>query len=46
MNYIEKSSKEQKIEKELYEERPKGTQPKTIAKLENMLFTEREKRSK
>lgn len=46
MNYIEKSSKEQKIEKELYEERQKGTKPKTIAKLENMLFTEREKRSK
>jgi len=46
VNYIEKSSKEQKIEKELYEERQKGTKPKTIAKLENMLFTEREKRSK
>lgn len=46
VNYIEKSSKEQKLEKELYEERQKGTKPKTIAKLENMLFTEREKRSK
>ena len=53
MNYIEKSSKEQKIEKELYEERQKGTKPKSIAKgenyesyLENMLFIEREKRNK
>ena len=46
VNYIEKSSKEQKIEKELYEERQKGTKPKTIAKLENMLFIEREKRNK
>ena len=45
-NYIEKSSKEQKIEKELYEERQKGTKPKTIAKLENRLFIEREKRNK
>ena len=46
VNYIEKSSKEQKIEKKLYEERQKGTKPKTIAKLENMLFIEREKRNK
>ena len=46
VNYIEKSSKEQKIEKKLYEERKKGTKPKTIAKLENMLFIEREKRNK
>ena len=46
VNYIEKSSKEQKIEKKLYEERQKGTKPKTIAKLENMLFIERGKRNK
>ena len=46
VNYIEKSSMEKKIEKKLYEERQKGTKPKTIAKLENMLFIEREKRNK
>ena len=43
VNYIEKSSLEKKIEKKLYEERQKGTKPKTIAKLENRLFIEREK---
>ena len=46
VNYIEKGSMQKKLEKELYKERQKGTKPKTIAKLENMLFTEREKRSK
>ena len=46
VNYIEKSSMQKKLEKELYEERQKGTKPKTIAKLENMLFIEREKRNK
>ena len=46
VDYIEKSSIQIKLEKELYKERQKGTKPKTIAKLENMLFTEREKRSK
>ena len=45
-NYIEKSSRENKLEEKLYEERKKGTKPKTIAKLENMLFIEREKRNK
>ena len=44
--HIEKSSLEKKIEKKLYEERKKGTRPKTIAKLENRLFIEREKRNK
>ena len=46
VNYIEKSSKQIKLEKELYKERQKGTKPKTIAKLENRLFIEREKRNK
>ena len=44
VNYIEKSSMQKKLEKELYKERQKGTKPKTIAKLENMLFIEREKK--
>ena len=46
VNYIEKSSKQKKLEKELYKERQKGTKPKIIAKLENRLFIEREKRNK
>ena len=46
VNYIEKSSMQKKLEKELYEERQKGTKPKIIAKLENKLFIEREKRNK
>ena len=46
VNYIEKSSMQIKLEKELYKERQKGTKPKTIAKLENRLFIEREKRNK
>ena len=53
VNYIEKSSKQIKLEKELYRERQKGTKPKSIAKgenyesyLENLLFIEREKRNK
>ena len=45
-SYIEKNSREKKLEKKLYEERQEGTKPKTIAKLENMLFIEREKRNK
>ena len=44
VNYIEKSSMQKKLEKKLYEERKKGTKPKTIAKLENRLFIEREKK--
>ena len=46
VSYIEKSSKQKKLEKELYKERQKGTKPKIIAKLENSLFIEREKRNK
>ena len=46
VDYIEKSSIQIKLEKELYKERQKGTKPKTIAKLENRLFIEREKRNK
>ena len=46
VSYIEKSSKEKKLEKKLYKERQEGTKPKTIAKLENRLFIEREKRNK
>ena len=46
VNYIEKSSMQKKLEKELYKERQKGTKPKTIVKLENSLFIEREKRNK
>ena len=52
-NYIEKSSREKKLEEKIYQERQKGTKPKSIAKgenyesyLENMLFIEREKRNK
>ena len=37
---------QKKLEKELYKERQKGTKPKTIAKLENRLYIEREKRNK
>ena len=46
VSYIEKSSLEKKIEKILYEERKKGTRPKIIAKLENKLFIEKEKRNR
>ena len=53
MSYIEKSSREKKLEEILYKERQKGTKPKSIAKgenyesyLENLLFIEREKRNK
>ena len=46
VSYIEKSSREKKIEKRLYRERQDGAKPKTIAKLENRLFLEREKRNK
>ena len=51
MSYIEKSSREKKLEEILYKERQKGTKPKSIAKgenyesyLENMLFIERERK--
>ena len=46
VNYIEKSSMQKKLEKELYKERQKGTKPKTIEKWENRLSKEREKRNK
>ena len=46
VSYIEKNSRGKKLEKKLYEERQKGTKPLTIAKLENRLFIEREKRNK
>ena len=45
-SYIEKNSREKKLEKKLYREREEGANPKTIAKLENSLFIEREKRNK
>ena len=45
-SYIEKNSREKKLEKKLYREREEGANPKTIAKLENRLFIEREKRNK
>ena len=45
-SYIEKNSREKKLEKKLYRERQEGANPKTIAKLENRLFIEREKRNK
>tara|TARA_Y100000294_G_scaffold14231_1_gene12647 strand:+ start:512 stop:1021 length:510 start_codon:yes stop_codon:yes gene_type:complete len=45
-SYIEKNSREKKLEKKLYREREEGANPKTIAKLENSLFVEREKRNK
>jgi hypothetical protein len=46
VDYIEKNSMQIKLEKKLYKEREEGTKPKTIAKLENRLFIEREKRNK
>jgi hypothetical protein len=46
VSYIEKSSREKKLEKRLYRERQEEAKPKTIAKLENRLFIEREKRNK
>ena len=46
VSYIEKSSREKKLEKRLYRERQEEAKPKTIAKLENRLFLEREKRNK
>ena len=46
VSYIEKNSREKKLEKKLYRERQEGANPKTIAKLENRLFIEREKRNK
>ena len=46
VSYIEKNSRGKKLEKKLYRERQEGANPKTIAKLENRLFIEREKRNK
>ena len=46
VSYIEKNSREKKLEKKLYREREEGANPKTIAKLENSLFVEMEKRNK
>ena len=45
-NYIEKSSRENKLEEKLYKERQKGANPKTIEMWENRLSKEREKRNK
>ena len=45
-NYIEKSSREKKLEEKLYKERQKGAKPKTIEMWENRLSKEREKRNK
>ena len=46
VDYIEKSNMQKKLEKKLYRERQEGTNPKIIAKLENSLFLEKEKRNK
>jgi len=43
-NYIEKSSREKKLEEKLYKERQKGTKPKTIEMWENRLSKERERK--
>ena len=40
-NYIEKSSRENKLEEKLYKERQKGAKPKTIEMWENRLSRER-----
>ena len=45
-NYIEKSSREKKLEERLFKERQKGAKPKTIEMWENRLSKEREKRNK
>ena len=45
-NYIEKSSREKILEEKIYQERQKGTKPKTIEMWENRLSKEREKRNK
>ena len=45
-NYIEKSSREKKLEEKIYQERQKGTKPKTIEKWENRLSKERERERK
>ena len=45
-NYIEKSSREKKLEEKIYKERQKGAKPKTIEMWENRLSKEREKRNK
>ena len=46
VSYIEKSSREKKLEEKLYKERQKGSKPKTIEMWENRLSKEREKRNK
>jgi len=46
VSYIEKSSREKKLEEKLYKERQKGAKPKTIEMWENRLSKEREKRNK
>ena len=45
-NYIEKSSREKKLEEKIYKERQKGAKPKTIEMWENRLAKERVKRNK
>ena len=46
VSYIEKSSREKKLEERLFKERQKGAKPKTIEMWENRLSKEREKRNK
>ena len=46
VSYIEKSSREKKLEERLFKERQKGAKPKTIEMWENRLSKEREKRDK
>ena len=46
VSYIEKSSREKILEEKIYQERQKGTKPKTIEMWENRLSKEREKRNK
>ena len=46
VSYIEKSSREKKLEEKIYKERQKGTKPRTIEMWENRLSKEREKRNK
>ena len=46
VSYIEKSSREKKLEERLSKERQKGAKPKTIEMWENRLSKEREKRNR
>ena len=46
VSYIEKSSREKKLEERLFKERQKGAKPKTIEMWENRLSKEREKRNR